>query len=85
MPIQGSAADLIKLAMNRIYEYFHTKNLKSMMVLQVHDELLFEVVPEEEKTVHQAVKRIMENVMNLRVPLKVDVKKGPNYLDMETV
>ncbi len=82
MPIQGSAADLIKLAMNRIHEYFVREKLKSAMVLQIHDELLFEVVPAEEKKIEENVKRLMENVLKLKVPLKVDVKKGPDYLDM---
>ncbi|MCK9266788.1 DNA polymerase I [bacterium] len=82
MPIQGSAADLIKVAMNNIYNYFHTNNLKSRMVLQVHDELLFEVVADEEKEVYENVKKLMEEVMVLKVPLKTDVKKGYNYQDM---
>jgi len=82
MPIQGSAADLMKLAMNRIHEYFLKEKLKSRMVLQIHDELLFEVVPEEERRIAENVKPIMENVMQLKVPLKADVKKGLNYLDM---
>jgi len=85
MPIQGSAADLIKIAMNRIYDFFRKEHLKSMMVLQIHDELLFEVVPEEEDRVLGTVKEIMENVFKLNVPLKVDVKKGSNYLEMEDV
>ncbi len=85
MPIQGSAADLIKLAMNSIYGYFAEENLQSKMVLQIHDELLFEVVPEEDKKIFENVKRIMENVLQLKVPLKVDVKRGENYLDMKTV
>ncbi len=83
MPIQGSAADIIKLAMNRVYEHFMAGKLKSRMVLQVHDELLFETVREEEEEVVGSVREIMEGVMKLNVPLKVDVKKGPNYLDME--
>ena len=53
------------------------------MVLQVHDELLFEVSPEEERTVHESVKKIMEGAVNLKVPLNVDVKRGENYLEME--
>ncbi|MDD3726162.1 MAG: DNA polymerase I [Candidatus Ratteibacteria bacterium] len=83
MPVQGSAADLIKLAMNRIYELFKKRHLKSMMVLQIHDELLFEVLPSEEDIVVKDVKEIMEGVLKLNVPLKVDIKKGPNYLEME--
>lgn len=82
MPIQGSAADLMKLAMNGIYEYFIREKMESKMVLQIHDELLFEVVPGEEKKILENVKRIMENVLKLKVPLKVDIKKGPNYLDI---
>lgn len=85
MPIQGSAADLIKIAMNRIYDFFRKEHLKSKMVLQIHDELLFEVFVEEEKKVFTDVKAIMENVLKLSVPLKVDVKKGSNYLEMEDV
>lgn len=85
MPVQGSSADIIKLAMNRIYEFFKKEKLKSMMVLQIHDELLFEVFPEEEKVIAESVREIMENVLKLNVPLKVDVKKGPNYLEMEDV
>jgi len=83
MPIQGSAADIIKIAMNRIYEFFKKERLKSIMVLQIHDELLFEVFPEEEDKVFRNVREIMENVLKLNVPLKVDVKKGPNYLEMD--
>ncbi|MCM8830119.1 MAG: DNA polymerase I [Candidatus Omnitrophica bacterium] len=85
MPIQGSAADLIKIAMNRIYEFFRKEHLKSMMVLQIHDELLFEVFPDEEAVVKKNVKEIMEDVIKLNVPLKVDVKKGPNYLEIGEV
>ncbi len=85
MPIQGSAADLIKLAMNNIFKYFIRENLRSKMVLQIHDELLFEVVPEEEEIIFENVKRIMENVLKLKVPLRVDVKKGPNYLDIKDI
>ena len=85
MPIQGSAADLIKIAMNRVYDFFQTANLKSMMVLQIHDELLFEVYPEEEEIVAKNVKEIMENVAELHVPLKVDMKKGFNYLEMQDI
>lgn len=85
MPIQGSAADIMKLAMNRIYEYFIKEKLESKMVLQIHDELLFEVTPAEEQRVFENVRFIMENVLRLKVPLKVDVKKGPNYLDISPV
>jgi len=82
MPIQGSAADIIKMAMNSIHEYFSFEKLKSRMVLQIHDELLFEVCPDEEKKIAGNVKDIMENIVKMKVPIKADVKKGSNYLDM---
>jgi DNA polymerase I len=85
MPIQGSAADLIKLAMNNIYEYFSREKMNSKMVLQIHDELLFEVYPEEEEKVSAGVRDIMENVLKMDVPLKVDVKRGRNYLDLSNL
>lgn len=85
MPVQGSAADIIKIAMNKIYEFFKKEHLKSMMVLQIHDELLFEVFPDEEERIIRNVKEIMEGVMNLNVPLKVDIKRGPNYLEMQDI
>ena len=82
MPIQGTAADIIKLAMVRIEKEFTDKGIRSKMVLQIHDELLFEVIANEEKTVYRIVKDIMENVVSLNVPIFVDVKKGKNYLEM---
>ncbi|MCX8082813.1 MAG: DNA polymerase I [bacterium] len=85
MPVQGSSADIIKMAMNSIYEFFKKERLKSKMVLQIHDELLFEVFSEEEEIVVSGVKEIMEEVLKLNVPLKVDVKRGFNYLEMEDV
>jgi len=85
MPIQGSAADLIKLAMVRIFEKFKKESFKSKLVLQIHDELLFDVVPEEETKIQTYIKEIMEKAMNLKVPMKVDVKRGKNYLEMEKI
>ena len=82
MPVQGSAADMIKVAMNNIYEYFRKRKLKSKLVLQIHDELLFDVYPEEEEEIRENVKKLMENAIKLKVPVKVEVKKGPNYLEL---
>ncbi|HOK56289.1 MAG TPA: DNA polymerase I [bacterium] len=85
MPIQGSASEIIKLSMNKIYQKFKEENLKSNLILQIHDELLFEVLPEEEKKVIEIVKEIMKNAIILKVPIKVDVKKGKNFLEMEEI
>lgn len=83
-PIQGTAADLIKIAMNQSYCYFQQQGLKSRLVLQIHDELLFEIFPDEEKHV-PAICRIMEKALPLSVPIRVDVQAGANYLEMEKV
>jgi len=78
-PLQGSAADLIKVAMVRIYQALEQEGLKAKMLLQVHDELVFELPPQEVKAVEKHVTQIMEGVYPLRVPLKVDIKSGPNW------
>ena len=80
-PIQGSAADIIKLAMVRIYERFEEEGLKSKMILQVHDELNFNVYKEEAEEVKKIVLEEMENVMKLRVPLIADCGEGENWLE----
>jgi DNA polymerase-1 len=80
-PLQGTAADLIKLAMIRIDEILHEEKLQTKMLLQVHDELLFESPPEEAKQVSEMVKREMEDVQKLDVPLIVDVGIGDNWRD----
>jgi len=78
-PIQGSAADLIKVAMIRVDQALTEKKLSSAMLLTVHDELVFEVPPDELKTVTQLVKEIMEGVWELKVPLKVNIATGKNW------
>ncbi|MCM8767617.1 MAG: DNA polymerase I [Candidatus Omnitrophica bacterium] len=85
MPIQGTSSEIIKVAMNRIYQRFKNENLKSKLVLQIHDELLFEVLPDEENKVIEIVKEIMKNAIILNVPIKVDIKKGKNFLEMEEI
>ncbi|OEU83866.1 MAG: DNA polymerase I [Desulfobacterales bacterium S5133MH4] len=80
-PLQGSAADLIKMAMIRMHQVLGQKGLKTEMLLQVHDELVFEVPPEEIEGVARLVTEIMEGVYPLRVPLKVDVKTGRNWAE----
>jgi DNA polymerase-1 len=80
-PIQGSAADLIKIAMIRIDDALRTRKLQSKMLLQVHDELVFEVLPEELEQVSELVKYEMENAAQLSVPLVVDLGVGKNWLE----
>jgi DNA polymerase I len=80
-PLQGSAADLIKLAMVRIHQAIQDRKLAGRMLLQVHDELIFEVPPEEVEVMTELVREHMENVVQLQVPLVVDIGIGPNWLD----
>jgi DNA polymerase-1 len=80
-PIQGSAADLIKIAMIRIHRALHTQRLTSAMILQVHDELVFEAPPEELQALEALVRKEMEHAAELDVPLVVDIGTGANWLE----
>ncbi|ACM60539.1 DNA polymerase I [Caldicellulosiruptor bescii] len=80
-PIQGSAADIMKLAMIKVYQKLKENNLKSKIILQVHDELLIEAPYEEKDIVKEIVKREMENAVALKVPLVVEVKEGLNWYE----
>ena len=80
-PIQGSAADIIKVAMIRIHQRFKEEQLKSKMILQVHDELNFSVFPEEKERVEQIVLHEMQNAYALKVPLIADAGWGSNWLE----
>lgn len=80
-PIQGTAADIMKLAMINIYNKLNENKLKSKIVLQVHDELLIEAIPEEKEQVEKILKQEMENVITLKVPLKIDIEEGQNLYD----
>ncbi len=80
-PLQGTAADLIKLAMIRIASLLQQRRMQSRMLLQVHDELVFETPPEEKDQLRQVVKTEMEDVYKLSVPLVVEVGTGPNWRD----
>ncbi len=80
-PIQGSAADIIKIAMIRIYHRFREEQLRSKMILQVHDELNFSVYPEEKEKVQQIVIEEMENAYSMLVPLEADYGWGKNWLE----
>lgn len=80
-PIQGSEADIIKIAMIRIWQRFKDENLRSKMILQVHDELNFSVYPDEENKVKEIVVQEMENAVNLSVTLTADSGLGDNWLE----
>jgi DNA polymerase-1 len=81
--IQGSAADLIKLAMIAVWRRLRAEKLDAKMILQIHDELVFEVSPEHIDALAKLVREEMQSVMNLRVPLKVDVKTGDNWAECQ--
>jgi DNA polymerase-1 len=81
--IQGSAADLIKLAMINIHRKLRSSRLAARMVLQIHDELVFEVAPDEVERLGALVRSEMSEVLSLRTPLKVDLKVGDNWADCE--
>jgi DNA polymerase-1 len=85
MPLQGTAADIIKLAMTKIFEEFNLNrdNKDLRMILQVHDELVFEIKEEKLKECAARIQDIMENVYKLNIPLKVDLKYGDSWGEME--
>ena len=78
-PMQGTAADIIKIAMRRVQEELLNRGYQSKLMLQVHDELDFSVPENEVEEITRLVKEIMENVVELKVPLVVDVSAGGNW------
>ena len=80
-PIQGTAADIIKIAMNRIYRALKENQLASKLIMQVHDELIIEVIPEEEDIVKKIMYEEMEHVISLKVPLVIDLNVGKSWYD----
>ena len=82
-PIQGTAADITKLAMNHLHNRLQSGGLRAKMLLQVHDELVLEVPHEELETVAVLVREVMESAFELDVPLQVDIEAGPNWYEME--
>ena len=80
-PIQGTAADIIKLAMIRVDRMIKEAGLKSRVLLQVHDELVLEVVTEEIDAVKKLLREAMEHVVELRVPLVIDINIGKNWAE----
>ncbi len=83
MPVQGTSADIIKVAMIELQREMDRAGLEAKMILQVHDELLFELPRDEAGKLTQLLQRIMPNALKLSVPLKIDVKTGRNWGDME--
>jgi DNA polymerase-1 len=81
MPIQGTAADIIKLAMINIHDWLESSELKSRMLLQVHDELIFEVHENELEEVPAKIEQMMESAFEMDVPLKVEAGIGENWLE----
>ena len=83
MPVQGTSADIIKVAMVKLCREMGKRRLKSRLLLQVHDELIFEVPDEELTEMRRLVPRIMSSALELSIPLKVDLKAGSNWGQME--
>ncbi len=83
MPVQGTSADIIKVAMINLYREMDKRRLKSKMLLQVHDELVFEVPQEELEEMRQLVPQAMSTAIELSIPLKVDIKTGSKWGEME--
>jgi DNA polymerase-1 len=80
-PIQGTAADMIKIAMNRVQHEFKKQNFKSRMTLQVHDELVFDAHKDEIETIKPIIENCMKNALELSVPIKVEIGVGKNWLE----
>jgi len=81
MPIQGTASDIVKIAMLRVHEALKKENLKTKMIMQVHDELLFEAPKDEVEKASEIIKREMEAAADLDAPLVVEVGAGDNWMD----
>ncbi len=84
-PVQGSAADLMKLSMINIQKELEKRNLLSRLIITVHDELVFDALPREADEMIQVIRQHMEHALKLSVPIKVSVKKGKNWLQMKEV
>ena len=80
-PIQGTAADIIKIAMNKVYEEIKNRNLQSIMIAQVHDELVFDCPKDEIEVMKGLVEEVMTNAVKLNVPLSVGIASGKNWFE----
>ncbi len=85
MPIQGTAADMIKAAMVTVFARLEREKMRSRLLLQVHDELVFDVPPEEVKRLEQLARQTMEAVLKLKVPVRVNIKSGPDWNRLKEV
>jgi DNA polymerase-1 len=81
-PIQGTAADIMKIAMLRLHDELRRRHLRTRMLLQVHDELVLETPPDEQAEAVQLVRTTMQSAYHLDIPLKVDVETGPNWYEL---
>ena len=81
MPLQGTASDIIKIAMINVFKAMKNQNLKSKLILQIHDELIVDAVPEEIEAVKQILKQEMENAVNLTIKLEAEVSLGDSWFD----
>ena len=81
MPLQGSASDIIKIAMLNVHKRFKNENIKSKLILQIHDELIVDVYPQEEEKVQQILSQEMQNAYVSKVPLIVAVGMGTTWYD----
>ena len=81
MPIQGTAADIIKVAMVRVYRRLQREGLQARLILQIHDELMVEAPPQEAEYVSRLLQQEMETAADLRVKLEVDVHRGQTWYD----
>ncbi|MCK4259277.1 MAG: DNA polymerase I [Halanaerobiales bacterium] len=84
-PIQGTAADIMKIAMIKVYHALKNGNYRSKLLLQVHDELVLEVYPDELESIIELIQKEMENAYSIDVPLLVDIESGSNWLDQSSV
>ena len=80
-PIQGSAADMIKIAMINIFKIFNEKKFKSKMILQVHDELVFDVFKDELEEIIPVIEENMKSAIKMKVPVEIDINSGDNWLE----
>ena len=80
-PIQGTAADIMKIAMIEVYKELHKRNLQSNIVLQIHDELIIEALESEKEEVSQILKNCMQNAAQLAVDLEVDLQEGKSWFE----